>query len=448
MNDWNLDSWKNHVAKHMPNYEDKNELSNVEKKLASFPPLVFAGEVRSLKNQLKEVYEGNAFLLQGGDCAESFSEFNADNIRDTFRVILQMAVVLTSGMKLPVIKVGRMAGQFAKPRSNPIETLNGEEAPSYAGDIINDINFNLQNRKPDPSRMLTAYSQAASTLNLLRAFADGGYADLKHVQSWNMGFVQNGKQSDRYRHLAQSIQESLTFMEALGVNADNTPQLRKVNYYTSHEALLLPYEQSLTRVDSTSGKLYNTSAHFLWIGDRTRFIDSAHVEYCRGIENPIGIKCGPSTKTDELNKILDIINPMNEDGKITLITRFGENNVDRYLPNLIRSISKEGKSVIWSCDPMHGNTIKSQSGKKTRAFDSIINEVKNNFQIHRSEGSRAGGIHLEMTGQDVTECIGGSQSIKHSDLNSRYHTHCDPRLNANQAIELTFLISDWLTEYS
>ena len=448
MNDWNLDSWKNHVAKHMPNYEDKNELSNVEKKLASFPPLVFAGEVRSLKNQLKEVYEGNAFLLQGGDCAESFSEFNADNIRDTFRVILQMAVVLTSGMKLPVIKVGRMAGQFAKPRSNPIETLNGEEAPSYAGDIINDINFNLQKRKPDPSRMLTAYSQAASTLNLLRAFADGGYADLKHVQSWNMGFVQNGKQSDRYRHLAQSIQESLTFMEALGVNADNTPQLRKVNYYTSHEALLLPYEQSLTRVDSTSGKIYNTSAHFLWIGDRTRFIDSAHVEYCRGIENPIGIKCGPSTKTDELNKILDIINPMNEDGKITLITRFGENNVDRYLPNLIRSISKEGKSVIWSCDPMHGNTIKSQSGKKTRAFDSIINEVKNNFQIHRSEGSRAGGIHLEMTGQDVTECIGGSQSIKHSDLNSRYHTHCDPRLNANQAIELTFLISDWLTEYS
>ena len=448
MNDWNLDSWKNHVAKHMPNYENKNELSNVEKKLASFPPLVFAGEVRSLKNQLKEVYEGNAFLLQGGDCAESFSEFNADNIRDTFRVILQMAVVLTSGMKLPVIKVGRMAGQFAKPRSNPIETLNGEEAPSYAGDIINDINFNLQKRKPDPSRMLTAYSQAASTLNLLRAFADGGYADLKHVQSWNMGFVQNGKQSNRYRHLAQSIQESLTFMEALGVNADNTPQLKKVNYYTSHEALLLPYEQSLTRVDSTSGKIYNTSAHFLWIGDRTRFIDSAHVEYCRGIENPIGIKCGPSTKTDELNKILDIINPMNEDGKITLITRFGENNVDRYLPNLIRSISKEGKSVIWSCDPMHGNTIKSQSGKKTRAFDSIINEVKNNFQIHRSEGSRAGGIHLEMTGQDVTECIGGSQSIKHSDLNSRYHTHCDPRLNANQAIELTFLISDWLTEYS
>ena len=446
MNDWNLDSWKYRVAKHMPNYENEKDLKNVEQKLASFPPLVFAGEVRSLKNQLKEVSDGNAFLLQGGDCAESFSEFNADNIRDTFRVILQMAVVLTSGMKLPVIKVGRMAGQFAKPRSNPTEIQGSEEAPSYAGDIINDINFNPIKRKPDPNRMLTAYSQAASTLNLLRAFADGGYADLKHVQSWNMGFVQSGKQSDRYRHLAESIQESLTFMEALGINANNTPQLRKVDYFTSHEALLLPYEQSLTRVDSTSGKIYNTSAHFLWIGDRTRFIDSAHVEFCRGVENPIGIKCGPSTDTDELNAILDLINPMNEDGKITLITRFGEDNVNNYLPNLIRSITREGKSVIWSCDPMHGNTIKSQSGKKTRAFDSIVNEVKQNFQIHKSEGSRAGGIHLEMTGQDVTECIGGSQSIGDSDLNSRYHTHCDPRLNANQAIELAFLISDWLTE--
>ena len=446
MNDWNLDSWKYRVAKHIPNYENEKDLRSVEQKLASFPPLVFAGEVRSLKSQLKEVSDGNAFLLQGGDCAESFSEFNADNIRDTFRVILQMAVVLTSGMKLPVIKVGRMAGQFAKPRSNPTEIQGIEEAPSYAGDIINDINFNPKKRKPDPHRMLTAYSQAASTLNLLRAFADGGYADLKHVQSWNMGFVQSGKQSDRYRHLAENIQESLTFMEALGINANNTPQLRKVDYFTSHEALLLPYEQSLTRVDSTSGKLYNTSAHFLWIGDRTRFIDSAHVEFCRGIENPIGIKCGPLTDTDELNAILDLINPMNEDGKITLITRFGEDNVDNYLPNLIRSITREGKSVIWSCDPMHGNTIKSKSGKKTRAFDSIINEVKQNFQIHKSEGSRAGGIHLEMTGQDVTECVGGSQSIADSDLNSRYHTHCDPRLNANQAIELAFLISDWLTD--
>ena len=446
MNNWNLDSWKKHVAKHMPNYEDIDELDKVENKLASFPPLVFAGEVRSLKSQLKEVSDGNAFLLQGGDCAESFSEFNADKIRDTFRVILQMAVVLTSGMKLPIVKVGRMAGQFAKPRSNPTEFLNGQEAPSYAGDIINEIEFNSQKRKPDPKRMLTAYSQAASTLNLLRAFADGGYADLKHVQSWNMGFVQSGKQSDRYRHLAEDIQRSLTFMEALGINTSNTPQLRKVDYYTSHEALLLPYEQSLTRTDSTSGKIYNTSAHFLWIGDRTRFVDSAHVEFCRGIENPIGIKCGPSTNIDDLNKIIDLLNPINEDGKIILITRFGQDNVDKYLPNIIRSINNEGKSVIWSCDPMHGNTIKSKSGKKTRIFDSIINEVKLNFQIHKAEGTQAGGIHLEMTGQNVTECVGGSQLIEDSDLNSRYHTHCDPRLNANQAIELAFLVSDWLTE--
>ena len=446
MNNWNLDSWKKHVAKHMPNYEDIDELDKVENKLASFPPLVFAGEVRSLKSQLKEVSDGNAFLLQGGDCAESFSEFNADNIRDTFRVILQMAVVLTSGMKLPIVKVGRMAGQFAKPRSNPTEFLNGQEAPSYAGDIINEIEFNSQKRKPDPKRMLTAYSQAASTLNLLRAFADGGYADLKHVQSWNMGFVQSGKQSDRYRYLAEDIQRSLTFMEALGINTSNTPQLRKVDYYTSHEALLLPYEQSLTRTDSTSGKIYNTSAHFLWIGDRTRFLDSAHVEFCRGIENPIGIKCGPSTNIDDLNKIIDLLNPINEDGKIILITRFGQYNVDKYLPNIIRSINNEGKSVIWSCDPMHGNTIKSKSGKKTRIFDSIINEVKLNFQIHKAEGTQAGGIHLEMTGQNVTECVGGSQLIEDSDLNSRYHTHCDPRLNANQAIELAFLVSDWLTE--
>ena len=357
-----------------------------------------------------------------------------------------MSVVLTFATNKPVVKLGRMGGQFAKPRSSDFEEKNGQKLPSYRGDIINSFEFNESSREPDPKRMIRAYNHSASTLNLLRAFADGGYADLKHVQSWNMGFVQSGKQSDRYRHLAESIQESLTFMEALGINANNTPQLRKVDYFTSHEALLLPYEQSLTRVDSTSGKIYNTSAHFLWIGDRTRFIDSAHVEFCRGVENPIGIKCGPSTDTDELNAILDLINPMNEDGKITLITRFGEGNVDNYLPNLIRSITREGKSVIWSCDPMHGNTIKSQSGKKTRAFDSIVNEVKQNFQIHKSEGSRAGGIHLEMTGQDVTECIGGSQSIGDSDLNSRYHTHCDPRLNANQAIELAFLISDWLTE--
>jgi len=446
MNNWNMDSWRNHQAKHIPVYPDQSELKEIENILKGFPPLVFAGEVRSLKNSLSEVAEGNAFLLQGGDCAESFSEFNADNIRDTFRVILQMAVILTSGTKLPIIKVGRMAGQFAKPRSSPNEINNGQELPSYAGDIINDIEFNANKRKPQPSRMLTAYSQAASTLNLLRAFADGGYADLRHVQSWNMGFVKSGPQGERYRYLAEEIQKSLNFMDALGISSENTPQLRTVQYYTSHEALLLPYEEALTRVDSTSGMIYNTSAHFLWIGDRTRFIDSAHIEFCRGIQNPLGIKCGPSSDPEELAKIIDILNPMNDSGKITLITRFGNGNVEKYLPKLIKRITQEGKNVIWSCDPMHGNTMKSDSGKKTRKFENIIGEVKSNIEIHKSEGTHAGGIHLEMTGQNVTECIGGLDDISDSDLNDRYHTHCDPRLNANQAIEMAFLIADQLSD--
>ena len=446
MSDWKFDSWREYKAKHIPTYPNPDELKETENTLKGFPPLVFAGEVRSLKNSLSEVSDGNAFLLQGGDCAESFSEFHADNIRDTFRVILQMAVILTAGIKLPIVKVGRMAGQFAKPRSNPNETVNGQQLPSYAGDIINDIEFDKDKRSPDPSRMLTAYSQAASTLNLLRAFADGGYADLRHVQSWNMGFVKSGPQGERYRHLAEEIQKSLNFMEALGINSENTPQLRSVKYFTSHEALLLPYEEALTRVDSTSGAVYNTSAHFLWIGDRTRFIDSAHIEYCRGIQNPLGIKCGPTADPENLLKLIDILNPMNESGKITLITRFGYGNVEKFLPPLIKTIEKEGKNVIWSCDPMHGNTIKSDSGRKTRRFDNILQEVKSNIEVHQSEGSHAGGIHLEMTGQNVTECTGGLDDITDSDLNNRYHTHCDPRLNANQAIELAFLIGDGLNK--
>ena len=446
MSDWKFDSWRKYKAKHIPTYPNPDELKETENTLKGFPPLVFAGEVRSLKNSLSEVSDGNAFLLQGGDCAESFSEPHADNIRDTFRVILQMAVILTAGIKLPIVKVGRMAGQFAKPRSNPNETVNGQQLPSYAGDIINDIEFDKDKRSPDPSRMLTAYSQAASTLNLLRAFADGGYADLRHVQSWNMGFVKSGPQGERYRHLAEEIQKSLNFMEALGINSENTPQLRSVKYFTSHEALLLPYEEALTRVDSTSGAVYNTSAHFLWIGDRTRFIDSAHIEYCRGIQNPLGIKCGPTADPENLLKLIDILNPMNESGKITLITRFGYGNVEKFLPPLIKTIEKEGKNVIWSCDPMHGNTIKSDSGRKTRRFDNILQEVKSNIEVHQSEGSHAGGIHLEMTGQNVTECTGGLDDITASDLNDRYHTHCDPRLNANQAIELAFLIGDGLNK--
>ena len=441
---WQLDSWKKYKAKHIPDYKDPEHLNRVLETLKGFPPLVFAGEVRSLSNSLAEVAEGNGFLLQGGDCAESFSEFHADNIRDTFRVILQMAIILTSGTNLPIVKVGRMAGQFAKPRSSPTEQNNGQELESYKGDIINGIEFDETVRKPDPDRMLKAYSQAASTLNLLRAFADGGYADLRFVNSWNMGFLKSGSEYERYRKLANKIQESLNFMDALGVTTDNTPQLRKTDYYTCHEALLIPYEEALTRVDSTSGDIYDTSAHFVWIGDRTRFENSAHVEFCKGIKNPIGIKCGPSTDHDDLIKIIDKINPDNTAGRITLIARYGNDKVDNLLPKLIKRITDEGRIVVWSCDPMHGNTIKSSNGTKTRPFDKILSEVKKNIQLHNSLGSWFGGIHLEMTGQNVTECTGGIDEISESDLKDRYHTHCDPRLNANQAIELAFLIADEL----
>ena len=441
---WQLDSWKKYKAKHIPDYKDPEHLIRVLETLKGFPPLVFAGEVRSLSNSLAEVAEGNGFLLQGGDCAESFSEFHADNIRDTFRVILQMAIILTSGTNLPIVKVGRMAGQFAKPRSSPTEQNNGQELESYKGDIINGIEFDETVRKPDPDRMLKAYSQAASTLNLLRAFADGGYADLRFVNSWNMGFLKSGSEYERYRKLANKIQESLNFMDALGVTTDKTPQLRKTDYYTSHEALLLPYEEALTRIDSTSGDIYDTSAHFVWIGDRTRFENSAHVEFCKGIKNPIGIKCGPSTDHDDLIKIIDKINPDNTAGRITLLARYGNDKVDNLLPKLIKRITDEGRIVVWSCDPMHGNTIKSSNGTKTRPFNEILSEVKKNIQLHNSLGSWFGGIHLEMTGQNVTECTGGIDEISESDLKDRYHTHCDPRLNSNQAIELAFLIVDEL----
>ena len=441
---WKLDSWKQYEALHLPTYKDNAHLNEVLHSLKGFPPLVFAGEVRSLRKSLAKVAEGEGFLLQGGDCAESFSEFNADNIRDTFRVILQMAVILTSGTNLPVVKVGRMAGQFAKPRSSTTEIKNSVELESYKGDIINGIEFDQLKREPDPERMLKAYSQAASTLNLLRAFADGGYADLRFVNSWNMGFLKSGEEYKRYRDLAVKIQESLNFMEALGVNSSNTPQLRKTDYYTCHEALLLPYEEALTRTDSTTGDIYDTSAHFVWIGDRTRFEKSAHVEFCSGIQNPIGIKCGPSVDYDELIKIIDKLNPNNDPGRITLIARYGNDRVEKYLPKLIKQVQNEGRSVVWSCDPMHGNTIKSSEGTKTRPFSEILSEVKKNIQIHDAQGSWFGGIHLEMTGQNVTECTGGIDEISESELKDRYHTHCDPRLNANQAIELAFLISDEL----
>jgi 3-deoxy-7-phosphoheptulonate synthase len=445
-NNWSKDSWRNKPVVQVPEYDDQKALEKVEKRLSSYPPLVFAGEARRLKEHLAKVCRGEAFLLQGGDCAESFAEHNPDNIRDTFRVILQMAIVLTFGAGCPVIKVGRIAVQFAKPRSAPLEKQGEIELPSYRGDIINNIEFVEDLRIPDPERQIMAYRQSASTLNLLRAFAQGGYANLDHVHKWNMGFVKESKQGEQYEQVANRISEALDFMDAVGINSNTTPELRSVDFYTSHESLLLGYEECLTRVDSTSGDWYDTSAHMLWIGDRTRQPDGAHIEFVRGIKNPIGMKCGPSLDSDELLKLIDLINPSNEEGRLTLITRYGADNLDDHLPKLIRAVEKEGKKVVWSCDPMHGNTIKASNGYKTRPLDSILTEVKQFIDIHESEGTYAGGVHIEMTGQNVTECLGGTQKISEEDLTDRYHTHCDPRLNANQALDLSFLISERLKE--
>ena len=441
---WTLESWRNFPIKQVPTYDDAAALQSVEDRLASFPPLVFAGEARNLKAQLAEVCEGRAFLLQGGDCAESFVEHHADNIRDTFRVLLQMAVVLTYGAKLPVIKVGRMAGQFAKPRSADTETIDGVELPSYRGDIINGIEFDAAARVPDPERQIAAYRQAASTLNLLRAFAKGGYADLTEVHRWNQGFIADSPQGARYEDIANQINEAMDFMAACGITSVTAPQMGMVDFYTSHEALLLGYEQALTRLDSTSGEYYGTSAHMLWIGDRPRQPDGAHVEFLSGVKNPLGLKCGPSLDPDELITLLDKLNPENEPGRITLIARFGHENVEAHLPGLIRKVTAEGRKVVWSCDPMHGNTIKASNGYKTRPVDRILTEVQRFMAVHQAEGTHAGGIHFEMTGQNVTECLGGAQAISEEDLSSRYHTHCDPRLNGSQALELAFLIAEGL----
>ena len=442
MKNWKINSWRNYPVKHIPEYPDKKELDIVLSKIKDFPPLVFAGETRHLKEQLADVVDGKAFLLQGGDCAESFAEFHPDNIRDTFKLILQMSLVLTYSASLPVIKLGRIAGQFSKPRSAPTENIDGIELPSYLGDNINGIEFNEKSRIPDPKRLFKAYSQSASTLNLIRAFANGGFADLKMVHTWNLGFIKKSPEAKKFKELEDKISDALAFMDACGINSDFNRRLKTVNFWTSHEALLLPFEQSMTRVDSTTGEYHDTSAHFVWIGDRTRQLDGGHVEFCRGIENPIGIKCGPTLKSEDLINLCNRINPKNEKGKITLISRFGHDNVDKFLPKLIRSIKKEGLNVIWSCDPMHGNTIKATSGYKTRPFNNVVKEVKNVFSCHQSEGTYAGGLHIEMTGQNVTECTGGAQKISDQDLSHRYHTHCDPRLNANQALELAFLISD------
>ncbi|MFM2481859.1 class II 3-deoxy-7-phosphoheptulonate synthase [Celerinatantimonas sp. YJH-8] len=442
MTEWTPSSWRQKPAKQIPEYPDQTALEQIEKQLAGQPPLVFAGEARALRSDLAKVARGEAFLLQGGDCAESFDEFSTIHIRDFFKALMQMAVVLTFGGQKPVIKIGRVAGQFAKPRSANTEVVDGVELPSYRGDIINAIGFDAASRIPDPERMLKAYHQSTSTLNLLRAFAQGGLADLQQVHKWNLDFVEKSPLADRYRDIAGRIDESLQFMNACGINSDTTPQLRETTLYTSHEALLLPYEQALTRCDSLTGKWYDCSAHMLWIGDRTRQPDYAHVEFARGIENAIGLKAGPTTDPDELLRLIDTINPNNEAGRLNLIVRMGADNVAEHLPGLIRAVEREGKQVVWSCDPMHGNTIKAPNGYKTRRVDDVLREVRSFFEIHASEGSYAGGVHFEMTGRNVTECVGGAFHITEHDLAERYHTYCDPRLNADQALELAFLIAD------
>ncbi len=443
-NNWKPDGWKSHEAKHLPVYEDAAELSGVEETLGQFPPLVFAGEARALKADLAEVAHGRGFLLQGGDCAESFAEFHPNNIRDTFRVLLQMAVVLTFASKQPVVKVGRIAGQFAKPRSAPTETKDGKELPSYFGDIINAMEFGEETRRNNPQRMVQAYGQAAATLNLLRAFAGGGYANLREVHRWTLDHIASSAWGERFTQTADKIGEALDFMAACGIDPEAVPQLQGTSFYTSHEALLLPYEQALTRCDSTTGDWYDCSAHMLWIGDRTRFEGSAHVEFLRGVGNPVGMKCGPSLEPDALLRMLDTLNPAREAGRMTLISRFGNDKVRDGLPALVRAVEREGHPVVWSCDPMHGNVIKSESGLKTRPFDRILDEVRGFFEVHRAEGTHAGGIHIEMTGQDVTECTGGAIAITDEALADRYHTHCDPRLNGAQSIELAFLMADML----
>ncbi|MFU1476780.1 class II 3-deoxy-7-phosphoheptulonate synthase [Roseovarius sp. C7] len=444
MSEWQKKGWRNKPRIQMPDYLDMDALNDVEARLSQYPPLVFAGEARRLKAQLGAAARGEAFLLQGGDCAEAFDQFSADGIRDTFKVMLQMAMVLTYGAKVPVIKVGRMAGQFAKPRSAPTETLDGTELPSYRGDIINELDFTPEARIPNPAKMLQAYTQAAATLNLIRAFSTGGYADVHQVHAWTLGFTE-GEKAARYREMANRISDTLDFMKAAGVDSDSAHTLQTVDFYTSHESLLLEYEEALTRVDTTTGKWLAGSGHFLWIGDRTRQPDGAHVEFLRGVQNPIGFKCGPSITTDDLKRLVEILNPENEEGRITLINRFGAGNVGEHLPKLIKAVAEEGYNVTWVCDPMHGNTIKSASGYKTRPFERVLREVREFFAIHKAEGTIPGGVHFEMTGQDVTECIGGVQAVSEENLSDRYHTACDPRLNASQSLELAFLVAEELS---
>ena len=446
---WKPNSWRNYPVVQMPTYPDESKVNSVEAKLSFKPPLVFAGEVQALKKSLALAEKGNAFILQGGDCAESFSQFSANGIRDTFKVLLQMAVILTYGSSIPIIKIGRIAGQFAKPRSSDVEIIDGIELPSYRGDMINDMEFNKTARQPDPQRLIDGYEQSAATLNLIRAFAQGGMANLEKVHEWTLGFLNDTPETDKYREIANRISESLNFMKACGLTSSSVPQLRETDFFTSHEALLLNYEEALTREDTITAEKgwYATSAHLLWVGDRTRQFDHGHIEYLSGIQNPVGIKCGPSLEKDDLIRLLDKVNPNNESGKVVLICRMGSEKVNEHLPKLIKNIKANGKNVTWCCDPMHGNTIKASNGYKTRRVAEILNEVNNFFLVHKSEGTLPGGVHFEMTGSNVTECLGGANEVKESDLGSRYHTHCDPRLNGSQSLELAFLVSDLIKSF-
>jgi 3-deoxy-7-phosphoheptulonate synthase len=445
MSKWQKTGWRTLPRVQMPDYPDAAALAAVEAQLAKYPPLVFAGEARALKARLGEAAAGRAFVLQGGDCAESFAEFSADSIRDTFKVLLQMAIVLTYGAKVPVIKVGRMAGQFAKPRSAPTEAVGGQELPSYRGDIVNGFDFTAEARVPDPTRMLQAYTQAAASLNLLRAFSKGGFADIHRVHNWTLGFA-SGENAERYRALSDRIADALDFMTAAGISGETAPAIAEVDFYTSHEALLLEYEEALCRIDSTTGLPVAGSGHMLWIGDRTRQPDGAHVEFCRGVQNPIGLKCGPTLSAEDLKRLMARLNPTNEHGRLTLIARFGAGKAGEHLPRLIRAVREEGAKVLWVCDPMHGNTIKSPSGYKTRPFERVLQEVRDFFAVHKAEGTIPGGVHFEMTGKDVTECTGGLRAVTDEDLSDRYHTACDPRLNASQSLELAFLVAEELSE--
>ena len=442
---WSPKAWREKPALHIPNdYPDMAALGAVEDELSHLPPLVFAGEARRLTSALGKVAAGEAFLLQGGDCAESFKEFSADNIRDTFRLILQMAVVLTFAGGKPVVKVGRIAGQFGKPRSSAVETIGDVTLPSYRGDNINGMDFTPEQRLPDPQRLLKAYHQSSATLNLLRAFANGGYADLYNIHKWTLGFVSGSPQGERYKALSEKISETLSFMSAIGITPDRHPEIRQVDFFTSHEALLLNYEQALTRVDSTSGDWYDTSAHMVWIGERTRQLDGAHINFVQGIKNPVGVKCGPTMEPDDLLRLIDALNPEAIPGRLTLIGRFGADKVAERLPRLMAATKKHGVPVVWSIDPMHGNVVKAANGYKTRPFDRILGEVRSFVDIAGAEGVHPGGMHLEMTGQNVTECTGGAFALSEEDLGDRYHTHCDPRLNADQALELSFLVAERL----